>query len=332
MTDTGRSDKVMYDGWDILWQDTFENGLNTDDIWSIEIGDSWQYGFPLWGNSEKQFYTKGNVQVTDTGVLRITAKYETDGKRLETACWDECYQRCLGEGKIPDTVDFGFCMDGCGNTGNRCKNVGNVGISSGRMYTKGPVPRPSDEFPVVRIESRIKMSEDGLGLWPAFWMLPWVWNARVPGEGEYGVWPLSGEIDILESANSMDFVNGSIHFGGSLEHGHHRMVSVTRALNQSMADEYHTFGVEWHKGLMRWYVDDAFYGEVSSSQWWTMSDLDNEYAPFDKEFRLVLNLAIGGVYPENDHKSSISVEELQETLRVPKSMYVDSVTVWGLRK
>ena len=329
---TGQADKLNYDGWKVLWQDTFSNGLDTEKTWNIEIGDSWQYGFPLWGNSEKQFYTAKNIRVTKDGVLKVTARYDEDSKRVEAACWDECYQRCVGEGKEPETEDFRYCMEGCGSTGNRCVNVGKVGITSGRMETKGPVPGPSDDFPVVRIESRIRMSDDGLGLWPAFWMLPWLSNARAPGEGEYGSWPLSGEIDILESANALNFVNGSIHFGGSAADGMNQMVSVSTPLDTSMAEGYHTFGIQWHKGLIKWYVDGTFYGEVQRSKWWTMGDLDDTYAPFDKKFRIILNLAVGGVYPEANAKRDISIVELQKTLETPKSMYVDSVTVWGLSR
>jgi len=323
---------LNYDNWEILWQDTFSNGLNIDKTWNIEIGDSWQYGFPLWGNSEQQFYTKDSVRVTKDGVLQITAKYDENGTAVEAACWDECYQRCVGVGKKPGTEDFRYCMDGCGNTGNRCINVGKVGISSGRLDTKGPVPGPSEEFPVVRIEARIKMSGDGLGLWPAFWMLPWVGNSVVPGKGNYGDWPLSGEIDILESANALNFVNGSIHFGGSANDGMHRMVTVSTDLKKSMVEKYHTFGIQWDKEMIRWYVDDIHYGEVCKSTWWTMGDLDNEYAPFDRKFRIILNLAVGGKYPEDNAERGIRVEELQTTLKQPKSMFVDSVTVWGLPK
>lgn len=323
---------ISYDDWEVLWEDTFSSGLNTQETWTIETGDSWQYGFPLWGNSEKQFYTSENIQVTKDGVLRITAKYQRMDARLESDCWDECYRRCVRAGKKPGTDDFDYCMDGCGNTGNRCKNVGLVGISSGRMYTKGPVPRPSSEYPYIRIESRIKMSDDGLGLWPAFWMLPWINTSDIPGEGEYGRWPLSGEIDVLESANALNFVNGSVHFGGSLEHGMHRMASVSKSLNQSMVETYHTFGIEWNNDMIRWYVDDAYYGQVLSKTWWTMSDLDDPIAPFDKDFRIVLNLAVGGVYPEDNAGRSITVKELQKTLETPKSMEIDSVTIWGLAK
>lgn len=331
LMDQGLADTVEYDGWEIIWQDTFSKGLNIDETWNIETGDSWQYGFGMWGNNEKQFYTKDSVRVTHDGVLKITASYVDDGS-LENACWDECYQRCVGVGKIPDTEDFSYCMEGCGNTGNRCSNVGKVGIKSGRLNTKGPVPGPSDEYPVVRIEARVRMSEMGLGLWPAFWMLPWVSGSRAPGEGEYGIWPLSGEIDIMESANQFDFVNGSIHFGGSVEDGKNEQYSVATSLNQSMAEEYHTFGFQWHRGLMRWYTNDTFYGKVSRSKWWTMADLENEYAPFDTRFSLILNLAVGGIYPEYNAGRQISVEELQNTLKEPKSMYIDRVTVWGLPK
>ncbi len=44
-------------------------------------------------------------------------------------------------------------------------------------------------------------------MWPAFWMMP--------QDDVYGGWAASGEIDIMESANEMTSVGGTIHYGGA---------------------------------------------------------------------------------------------------------------------
>jgi beta-glucanase (GH16 family) len=54
----------------------------------------------------------------------------------------------------------------------------------------------------------------GKGLWPAFWMLP---NTKPPtastldclGCGDYGGWPASGELDIMETKDDMQFVSSA---------------------------------------------------------------------------------------------------------------------------
>lgn len=232
------------------------------------------------------------------------------------------------------------CMDGCGSTGNRCNNVRSVGISSGRVYTASERFQPTVEYPVLRVEAEIRIPA-GLGLWGAFWMLPWseYLGDVAPGEGIYGPWPASGEIDVMETTNEMDFVNGSIHFGGPLDEGLHKMIVSSTPLDPP-ATEYHVFGVEWHFGLIRWYVDGVYYGHatsqygpqcVSDRQWFTTADWGSEHKPFDQPFYPLLNFAVGGYYPEQAAGRPISVEELQETLKTPKVMEVNYIKVCGFK-
>ena len=328
--------------WELMWEDDFSGGSLDTSIWKYEIADAWQYGYGAgWGNGEAQFYTADNVKVED-GVLKLTAMYEPPPNRLEELCWQECYDRCKKAGKIEGTADFDGCMSGCGNTGNRCANVQTVGISSGRIYSQGLQLSPDEQNIALKVEARIK-ADAGLGLWPAFWMLPWVpeVGSVAPGEGAYGPWSSSGEIDIMETANQMDFVNGSIHFGGSVLDGQNKMYRFSKNLETSTADDYHTFGVEWQQGLLRWYVDDVTYGcamneygpdRLSSNPWFTEGSGGTEQAPFDKPFYIILNLAVGGAYPQEDAGRYISIEELQSTLSAPKTMYVDSVRVYKFPK
>lgn len=54
----------------------------------------------------------------------------------------------------------------------------------------------------------------GQGIWPALWLLPSEGSDTKSGEGVYGHWPMSGEIDIMEAVNDMQVTNSAIHFGG----------------------------------------------------------------------------------------------------------------------
>ena len=159
------------------------------------------------------------------------------------------------------------------------------------------------DFLYGMIEARIKLPK-GQGMWPAFWMLPTDW--------EYGGWPGSGEIDIMESANEMDYISGAIHYGGEGKHDS----SHQRHTEQGVifADDYHVFTVRWEEESMEWYIDGKMY--FSASDWW--SDGQTYPAPFDKRFHILLNIAVGGHYPGAP----------DETTVFPQKMHVDYVRVY----
>jgi beta-glucanase (GH16 family) len=306
------------DSWNLVWRDDFSNGYaSLDENWDFELADAWQYGFNQFGNFEQQFYSRDSVTV-EGNVLKITARYNTDPAVVEGLCWEECYGRCLGAGKVPGTPDFDGCMDGCGNTGRRCKNLGKRGITSGRIYTKKAViPPPSNKSPVVRLEAKIRLPEPGLGVWPAFWALPPKNTTRdPPGHGIYGPWPNSGEIDVVETANQLNFINGSLHYGTERNP---IQKSVEKSDFSGMDGKFHVFGVEWRKTSFKWYVDGRYYGSSKSPG-----------RPFDTAFQPILNLAIGGNFTEYHAGRIITVEDTQKMLRGrPRTMEVDWVQVWS---
>ena len=323
------------EGWSVTWEDTFDGSI--DDDWSYQMYDAWQYGFSSWGNEEQQFYTKDNVRV-ENGTLRIDAAYEPSSESLWDLCWAECYARCEKVGKGIGQVDHEYCMEGCGVP--RCQGVKDRGISSGRVYTKESfVPSAATGHNVIRVEARIKLPV-GLGLWPAFWMLPVGPDGdAAPGTGVYGVWPSSGEIDIMESVNNMQRLTGTIWYGDPYPNG--KFSAVSTPMPEAQDEEgYRVFGVEWSLGQIRWYVDGEYYGQrrvgllgptrVSSDEWYTTAPWGGTNAPFDQPFYILINLAVGGVLPDAEHGAPISLSELQGTLQQgPKTLQVDWVRVCG---
>lgn len=92
--------------------------------------------------------------------------------------------------------------------------------TSARVRTFGKYAvAPSQAHPTIKVEARIKVPA-GLGLWPAFWMLP-ADNATAAcsGCGRHGVWAASGEIDILEAANDATKVSPAPGLPADLGHG-----------------------------------------------------------------------------------------------------------------
>jgi beta-glucanase (GH16 family) len=157
------------------------------------------------------------------------------------------------------------------------------------------------------IEARIKVP-DAPGCWPAFWLLPQdkVYGNTPPYDSW---WPANGEVDIMESVSQTpDKVFGTAHF----LHGdqHHYDVSW-HALAEPLAGDYHVFGIQWSETSIEWYVDDIHYHSFDISQ-----PIDGR-RPFAETFYIILNLAVGGKWPEDP-----------DPAQYPEEMLVDWVRVW----
>jgi len=150
--------------------------------------------------------------------------------------------------------------------------------SSGRIRSK----RRGD-WCYGRIEARVKVPR-GRGIWPAFWMLP--------SDDAYGGWAASGEIDILEiKGQEPSVIWGTLHHGGAWP-ANRSTGAQHRLAHGSFADDFHTVGVEWERGRIRWLLD----GEVWQTQD-TWSSAGGAFpAPFDQPFHVVINLAVGGEF------------------------------------
>ncbi|MBW8000888.1 MAG: family 16 glycosylhydrolase [Planctomycetes bacterium] len=159
-----------------------------------------------------------------------------------------------------------------------------------------------------KIEARIKLPS-GKGQWCAFWMMP--------TDSAYGKWPLSGEIDILEATNaSPDRVMSSIFYGAPWPGMEHisRFSEEGWEKKGDLSQEYHVYTLEWQPYEMRWYFDGRLYS--AQNKWFTTAA---PYpAPFDKEFYLLFNIAVGGSGPGDP----------DETTVWPMKMYVDWVKVY----
>lgn len=153
--------------------------------------------------------------------------------------------------------------------------------TSARLKTQG-----LQEFRYGRIEARMKVPE-GAGLWPAFWMLGsgFEEGSEDPALG----WPGVGEIDVMEYiGREPDLVMGTIHGPGYAGAGG---LTTWHRPGFPIAEEFHTFAIEWDEDGIRWFFDDEQFAEqtpaVMGSRDWV----------FDHEFFLIVNLAVGGTLP-----------------------------------
>ncbi|KUM54224.1 glycoside hydrolase family 16 protein [Rheinheimera sp. EpRS3] len=280
--------------WQLVWSDEFDGTTISSTKWNYEINCSGG------GNNEKQCYTDSsdNAFIKD-GMLNIVALPAAEGAEKP--------------------------------------------YTSTRLTTQHKA-----DFKYGRFEMRAKLPY-GQGSWPAFWMMP--------TDSVYGGWPRSGEIDILEAVNlkvvgedgvAESNVHGTLHYGREWPNNASSGKSYQLPDGVNPADDFHTYAIEWQEGEIRWYVDGYLYATQRQSvvrynsrdeaiglshRGWFAEYFDQssgelqthwDSAPFDQEFFMILNLAVGGNWPENVNNLGIDASAFAEG----QSFVVDYVRVY----
>lgn len=170
--------------------------------------------------------------------------------------------------------------------------------TSGRVRTAG---LGDFQYGIVEVCAKLPST---LGTWPAIWMLP--------TDSPYGIWPNGGEIDIMEAVRfEVDTIHFNIHtkndnWGTSRSIGSYSKIS-------NIDEEYHAYGVKWTETEIIFYVDGV------EEFRYTPAAYSYEYWPFDTEFHLLLNIAVGGAWGGIRGIEEGSWED---------SMYVDYVRIY----
>lgn len=155
----------------------------------------------------------------------------------------------------------------------RMETIENKRYTSARLITK-----EKGDWLYGRFEICAKLPR-GKGTWPAIWMLP--------TQSEYGKWPASGEIDIMENVGyDPDHIVGTAH---TQRYNHTKGTQKSATLLiPTNSTAFHVYALEWEEKEYRLYIDDKHY--------FTFVNENTGFAewPFDKKFHLILNLAIGG--------------------------------------
>lgn len=154
----------------------------------------------------------------------------------------------------------------------------------GRSYTSARLNSRSG-WTYGRIEARAKLPR-GRGTWPAIWMLP------VRGSYGSGGWPDNGEIDIMEHVGfDPNVIHASVH---TKAYNHVAGTQRTARTPVPGADAgFHVYAVEWTSSEIRGYVDDRAYFQFRNERL-TNPEADWRQWPFDRDFRILLNVAVGG--------------------------------------
>lgn len=177
--------------------------------------------------------------------------------------------------------------------------------ASGKIVSKDKV-----QFTYGRIDFRAKLPA-GKGLWPALWLLP--------NDDSYGTWAASGEIDVMEARGRVtNSTSGTIHYGGKWPNNRYSGADYIFP-SGTFDDDYHVYSCVWELDSIKWYVDGHCFSNLPKSVWYSEGS-SSDTAPFDKDFYIIMNLAVGGwfdggIVPDNSFSSA---EMLVDYVRVYK--------------
>lgn len=234
---------------------------------------------------------------------------EFEGDQLDLSKWS--YQ--FGDG-----TEYGIPGWGNNEWQYYTSRAENVFVQDGRLHIVAQLEDYEDKYftsarirtihkgdwTYGRFEIRAKLPT-GAGIWPAIWMMP--------TNSVYGVWAASGEIDIMEIIGSEpNVLHGTIHYGAKWPNNVYTGGTYVLPTG-TFHDNFHTFAIEWEEGVIRWYMDDIHYFTLTS--WHTVGFPFP--APFDKDFHLILNVAVGGNWPGlPDENTTFPQQMIVEYVRV----------------
>ena len=263
------------------------------------------------GNGEFQEYTDdGETVAVGGGFLALTPALSTLPRKF------------LYNG----TLDLGDCSDAwpgaCTRTGT--VNFPLPGVRSGKVTTQGKFA-----FTYGVLEARVRVPR-GDWLWPAFWLLPeapgdagygaWPRSGEIDvmeGRGNAEDWQMLGgdpnrrRLDEdpatwRYSDYGRNAFTSTVHCAGPASKDDFDMVKEVRS-PASLADDdgFLVFGLRWTPDRVRTYYVDAATGRETTVVDWRgygarpscrgeYADAATPLAPYDGDFYVIFNLAVGG--------------------------------------
>lgn len=144
---------------------------------------------------------------------------------------------------------------------------GGANYSSARLKTDGKF-----KFTYGKIEIRAKLPT-GLGTWPAIWMLGSNYATKP--------WPACGEIDIMEHVGkNQNVILSTLHYPG---HSGGKGNTGSKTI-PNVSTEFHVYKAVWSPASVTTFVDDVQIHSVPN----------DGSLPFNSDFFLILNVAMGG--------------------------------------
>lgn len=311
----------IYGGWTswetnkfcLIMEDNFDH-FDTD-IWSqeVELGGFGTGEFEWTTTSEENTYVKdGKLYLVPT----VDTWPQVDGTVLNLSATGECTSD-------PDYSGMSR-VSACEAMRNVSADTYIPPIRSGRINT-----RNSYAIKYGRVEVTAKLPV-GDWIWPAIWMMP-VNNTygNWPQSGEIDIAESRGNgIDFVSvdaqggtSKGGHDTVVSTLHWGVNTPYLYDQSGLTTNGLTfptgtTSLTNDFHIFGIEWTPNSIRTYVDKKLtriaYFPMPKKGFWSLGAFNTislgqgynflnpwvgsiENAPFDQEFYLIMNVAVGGL-------------------------------------
>lgn len=253
----------------LVWSDEFNDDTLNTAYWNVE--DNARGG----GNAELQYYSPNNITferhpVTGDRCLVLNAQREDYGNRPCTSA------RLNTHDKV--TVEYG------------------------------------------KVEARIAFPYTANGLWPAFWMLGNNLAKNLGNDDAVDqqaaelakqnrvLWPKCGEIDICEMGHvngikdgTQDrYFNGACHWGESFNNGAYPNVGQFCTADYPVQGDFHLFTLIWTQDSIAMYLDQDIFPDVAPYFQLSLrgKEINEPGHYFNHPFYLVLNLAVGGFFPD----------------------------------
>jgi beta-glucanase (GH16 family) len=278
-----------------------DNSGNVSFVASASNAASYDYDF---GNGIFQTVPSGTVTykypASGNYTVNVTAKSSTGNtisksvnvsvSVAQTLVWSDEFNTAGAPDPTKWGYDTGTGSGGWGNNEleyytNRSDNVtvsnGTLKITakresfSGSAYTSARLltkNKFSTKYGKIEIKAKLPA---GVGTWPAIWML----GNNIDAAG----WPGCGEIDIMEHKGSdQNRIYGTLHHPGhSGANGDGSTTTVSTATT-----DFNVYAVEW--------TTDVIKFSVNGNVFYTFTNKNT--LPFNQNFFIILNLAMGGTF------------------------------------
>ena len=171
--------------------------------------------------------------------------------------------------------------DGCLTIVAKKEHIENNEYTSARINTYG---KKSFGYGKLVVEAKIP---SGKGTWPAIWMMP------MNTKNDYNFWPYKGEIDIMEHNLRMkDYIHTSLHCNLYFHVTDTQRTVIKKVENAT--ERFIEYGIIRDENYIEFLVDGKTFSIFRNGEYGY--DISNHGWPFNKDYCLILNLAVGGFF------------------------------------